>query len=232
MVMIVTMTPMVVVTVVQVLGCRVDLDRDDFDGRLRDAGRTVAFAARDTRPSGFDAEHELGMKCRTPAESLSRPRFAPRSPRHSGFLSDAAAPRPTEALASATASPVTTAVAADGVIDGASGDAPDTNVDQSVGASADDPDNSSRESVRTRGRDCSTQTPWQLRPAGFASVDFPFASHKIHGYLDAGRRLNLTPERTDGAELAKTATAYDGLRSGALFNDIGRQARRGSSVCS
>ena len=176
MVMIVIMTPMAVVTVVPVHGHRVDLDRDDFDCRLRNADRTVASAARDARPSSSGTVHELGMKCRTPAESFSRPRLAWRPTRRPNLPSDAAALRPSLASASVTASPFTTAVAADGVGAGASDDAPDTSVDQSVGVSADDPDNSPRENVRTRGQTCSTQTPWRLRPAGFSQRQF---SHRF-----------------------------------------------------
>ena len=43
------------------------------------------------------------------------------------------------------------------------------------------------------------QSPRRLRPAGSSGGDFYFASPRIHGYLDAGRRLVLTPERTNGA---------------------------------
>ena len=204
-----------------------------FDGRLRGSGQTVDVSARDTRPSSFDAVHELETTFRNNGRVILAPALhvALDAPFR---LSVGRRRTSSGAIASspATASVSTTAVAADGVTDGASDGASDTSVDQSVGASADGPDNSPHASVRNRGRDCSTQTPWRLRPAGFAGVDSPIAFHEILVLLYALRRSNLTPERTDGAELAKTATAYDGLRSGALFNDMGRQAHRGSSVCS
>ena len=133
----------------------------------------LSSSPRHARPSDFDAGHELVTKSRTLAGSLLRPRFARRSTRHSGFPSDAAALRPAEASAATTASESATAATAD---------------DVGAGASDDGTDNSSRATVRTLGQACSTQTPWRLRSAGFASVDSPFASHKIHGHLDAGRR--------------------------------------------
>ena len=131
-------------------------------------------------PSPFDTGNELRTKSRTLAGSFSRPRFARRSPRHFGFPSDAAALRLVEASAPATTSESTTAATADDVGAGASDDTADTSFGQSVGASANGTNNSPRATVCTRDQACSTQTPWRLRSAGFASVDSPIASHKIH----------------------------------------------------
>ena len=166
-----------------------------FDGHLRGSGQTVAVSARDARPSSFDAVHELETTFRNNGRVILAPALhvALDAPFR---LSVGRRRTSSGAIASspATASVSTTAVAADGVTDGASDGASDTSVDQSVGASADDPDNSPRESVRTLGQACSTQTPWRLRTAVFAGVDSPIASHKILGYRDALRRSDLTPD--------------------------------------
>ena len=162
-----------------------------FVGHLRGSGQTVEFAA----PC---SSVRLRHRARTPdevpdtlAESFSRSRFARRSPRHSGFPSAAAALRPAEA--SAPASETTASATADGVGAGATDDTADTSVGQSVGASDDGTDNSPCATVCTRGQDCSAQSPRRLRSAVFAGVDSPIASHKILGYRDALRRLDLTP---------------------------------------
>ena len=50
-----------------------------------------------------------------------------------------------------------------------------------------------------RSASSATQSPPRLPSAGFSGVDSPFALPRIHDYLDAGRRVVLTPERTVGA---------------------------------
>ena len=87
----------------------------------------------------------------------------------------------------------TTAVATDGVAHAASDGTADTSFSKVVHASADGVDNSSCTTVRALGRARSTQTPWRLRRAGFASVDSPIAFHEMLVLLYALRRLNLTP---------------------------------------
>ena len=232
-VMAVTVTTMVIVTTSQLPGCRVGYARDNFrrpPSRLRSncrRRRTLYFFRSPSTP-GTNSERSPGH---WPGHSRARASHGASRDTPS-FRRDAAALRSAEASVPATASESTTAATADDVGAGASDDADDKSFGQSVGASTDGLDSSPHTSVRARGRDCSTQTPWRLRPAGFAGVDSPIAFHEILVLLYALRRVIVTPERTGGAELAKTATAYDGLRSGALFNDMGRQARRGSSVCS
>ena len=162
---------------------------------------TAAFAARfklsrsprHGRTTGFDAANELGTKSGTLAGSFSRPRFARPSQRYSGFLSAAAALRLAKASSPATAS-VSTAVASDGVADAASDGTADTSFGKVVHASADSVDNSSCTTVRALGQARSTQTPWRLRSAGFASVDSPISFHEILVLLYALRRSNLTPD--------------------------------------
>ena len=166
-----------------------------FDGRLRGSGQTVDDAARYT--SSVPLRHRARTRNEVP--DTGRVILAPRASHGASrdtpsFRRDAAALRSAEASVPATASESTTAATADDVGAGASDDADDKSFGQSVGASTDGLDSSPHTSVRARGRDCSTQTPWRLRPAGFAGVDSPIAFHEILVLLYALRRVIVTPD--------------------------------------
>ena len=212
-VMVVTVTTMVIVTALQLSGCRVDVARDNFEGRLRSSGQTVDDAARYT--SSVPLQHRVRTRnkvldtCRVILAPALRTALAATlrvsvgTPPHFGRQKRQCrrrlrrAPRPPRLTTLAPEPPTM----------------PQTRASAKVsGASDDGTDNSPCATVCTRGRDCSTQTPWRLRPAGFAGVDSPIAFHEILVLLYALRRVIVTPERTGGAELAKAATAYDGLR--------------------
>ena len=161
-----------------------------FDGRLRGSGQTVDDAARYT--SSVPLRHRARTRNEVPDTGRVILAPAPRTalaatlrvsvgtPPHFGRQKRQCrrrlrrAPRPLRLTTLAPEPPTMPT---------------DTSVRQSVGASTDGTDSSPCTTVCARGRDCSTQTPWRLRPSGFASVDSPIAFHEILVLLYALRRV-------------------------------------------